>query len=52
VSCLLGYEVRVDQILTDWCSQRLDDYALAWKKWIENPGGVFSMMHGEVIVKV
>lgn len=39
-------------VLTGECSERLDEYALAWKRWIENPEGVFSMMHGEVIVTV
>ena len=33
-------------------SQRLDEYALAWKEWIEDEDGMFAMMHGEVIAEV
>ncbi|KJX96401.1 hypothetical protein TI39_contig632g00001 [Zymoseptoria brevis] len=33
-------------------SNRLDEYALAWRRWMENPEGAFSMMHGEVIISV
>lgn len=33
-------------------SQRLDEYALAWKEWMEDEKGMFAMMHGEVILEV
>lgn len=33
-------------------SQRLDEYALAWKEWMEDGKGMFAMMHGEVILEV
>lgn len=32
--------------------QRLDEYALAWKEWMEDEKGMFAMMHGEVILEV
>lgn len=32
--------------------QRLDEYALAWKEWMEDERGMFAMMHGEVILEV
>lgn len=32
--------------------QRLDEYALAWKEWMEDEKGMFAMMHGEVILQV
>lgn len=33
-------------------SRRLDEYALAWKEWMEDEKGMFAMMHGEVILEV
>jgi hypothetical protein len=30
----------------------LEQYALAWKKWIDDPDAWFEMTHGEVVVKV
>ncbi|KAK4505217.1 hypothetical protein PRZ48_003180 [Zasmidium cellare] len=36
----------------DVSRERLEEYAVAWKKWIEDPEASFSMVHGEVIAVV
>lgn len=33
-------------------SERLDEYALAWKEWIEDEDGMFAMMNGELIAEI
>ncbi|CAK4033947.1 Hypothetical predicted protein [Lecanosticta acicola] len=32
--------------------ERLEQYALAWKRWVEDPRGRFVMIHAEVVARV
>lgn len=39
-------------LLTLWQRERLEEYAVAWKRWVEDPQASFAMMHGEALVSI